>query len=214
MRNNIAIRNILTAVCGVLLFISTALAIVFSAESVFTRAQTDGWSVSLSLRNDLVLKIDAAESVDEITVYVRGENGEELNKQTVSKKTEGVFEYHGVTPQLMANEVVITTDGAEENTVTTSVKDYCTALLGGEIDAVALDGHVLHQPAVHLLNKSSVISFHNLLLGHFRENQPVEQQYNQDAPQESHVRIYLGGSWGLLCFFHVHNPFFFPLQIS
>ena len=78
MRNNIAIRNILTAVCGVLLFISTALAIVFSAESVFTRAQTDGWSVSLSLRNDLVLKVqtDAAET---LTAYVSdGADGKQV----------------------------------------------------------------------------------------------------------------------------------------
>ena len=129
MRNNIAIRNILTAFCGVLLFISTALAIVFSAESVFTRAQTDGWSVSLSLRNDLVLKVqtDAAET---LTAYVSDGADGRLNEAVLTREENGFFEYHGVTPQLMTNNVVFETEDGQRKTV--SVRTYCQSLLAGD----------------------------------------------------------------------------------
>ena len=136
--------NILIVVFGLMCLFSAALAMLFSQTEIFTfangaEAEKTIQNVALSLRNDLVLKIETADSVQAVTVYIEGEGEEKLNEETIAQKTDGYFEYHGVTPQLMSNNVVITTDGTPENTETISVKEYCRLLLAGEHETLSSD---------------------------------------------------------------------------
>lgn len=133
MRKLLTKRNILTVCFSLMMFISAAFAILF-AQSKVTAFAAEGNTIegmSLSLQSDLVVKIDVADSVSEVTAYVKGTEGEELNKATLTEKNAaGQFEYHGVTPQLMGNAVVITAD--DGSTVEKSVKEYCETLLAAK----------------------------------------------------------------------------------
>ena len=123
-------RVILSAVCALFCLVSAVMAILF-AQSKVTAFAAEGDPIegmALSLQSDLVVKIDVADSVESVTAYVKGTEGEELNKATLTEKNAaGQFEYHGVTPQLMGNNVVITTG---DFTVEKSVRQYCIDILG------------------------------------------------------------------------------------
>ena len=150
--------NILIIALSLVYLFSAVLVLMFSQNEIFTFAsgveeEKTIQNVSLSLRNDLVLKIETAESVQAVTVYIEGEGEEKLNEETIAKKTDGYFEYHGVTPQLMSNNIVITTDGALENTETISVKEYCNLLLNGTHETLLSDQRVaLKTLAADILN--------------------------------------------------------------
>ncbi len=150
--------NILIIALSLVYLFSAVLVLMFSQNEIFTFAsgveeEKTIQNVSLSLRNDLVLKIETAESVQAVTVYIEGEGEEKLNEETIAQKTDGYFEYHGVTPQLMSNNIVITTDGAPENTETISVKEYCNLLLNGTHETLSSDQRVaLKTLAADILN--------------------------------------------------------------
>lgn len=133
MRKLLTKRNILTVCFSLMMLISAAFAILF-AQSKVTAFAAEGNTIegmSLSLQSDLVVKIDVADSVSKVTAYVKGADGEELNKATLTEKNEaGQFEYHGVTPQLMGNTVVITAD--DGSIAEKSVKEYCETLLAAK----------------------------------------------------------------------------------
>ena len=121
-------RTLLMGVCALFFFVSAALALVFAQSSVTARAEGE-WDVSLSLRNDLVLRVTPDGDVDEMTAYVLDEDGTtHLNEATLTKNEQGVFEYHGITPQLMSNTVYLT---AGDVTKTFTVVDYCNTFLDG-----------------------------------------------------------------------------------
>ena len=121
-------RTLLMGACALFFFVSAALALVFAQSSVTARAEGE-WDVSLSLRNDLVLQVTPDGDVEEMTAYVLDEDGTtHLNEATLTKNEQGVFEYHGITPQLMSNTVYLT---AGDVTKTFTVVDYCNTFLDG-----------------------------------------------------------------------------------
>ncbi len=146
-------KNLLLALFSVLLAVSAVLAVAFSLLPVTAHAAGEGMQVALSLQSDLVLKI-TAEEADSLTVYVRGKNNEELNKAELTEKNAaGQFEYHGVTPQLMSNTVVLQDNASNEKEV--SVKDYCTELLEGTAEGFGMSAikfEALQTLAADILN--------------------------------------------------------------
>lgn len=121
-------RTLLMGACALFFFVSAALAVVFAQSSVTARAEGE-WDVSLSLRNDLVLQVTPDGDVEEMTAYVLDEDGTaHLNEATLTKNEQGVFEYHGITPQLMSNTVYLTAGDVEK---TFTVVDYCNTFLDG-----------------------------------------------------------------------------------
>lgn len=125
-------RTLLMGACALFFFVSAALAVVFAQSSVTARAEGE-WDVSLSLRNDLVLQVTPDGDVEEMTAYVLDEDGTaHLNEATLTKNEQGVFEYHGITPQLMSNTVYLTAGDVEK---TFTVVDYCNTLLAAESGA-------------------------------------------------------------------------------
>ena len=121
-------RTLLMGACALFFFVSAALAVVFAQSSLTARAEGE-WDVSLSLRNDLVLQVTPDGDVEEMTAYVLDEDETtHLNEATLTKNEQGVFEYHGITPQLMSNTVYLT---AGDVTKTFTVVDYCNTFLDG-----------------------------------------------------------------------------------
>ena len=123
-------RKILAVLCTGIFFAAAVPIAFFGRNAVGVQATGEPIEqMALSLQSDLAVKIYVAEGVESITAYIAdGEN--RLNEATMSEKKSDengtYFEYHGVTPQLMGQEIVAT---AGDYTIRKSVREYCMELL-------------------------------------------------------------------------------------